>query len=253
MVEKDDEKALDKEKKKKVKIDMASDLKNKKGFLANLKDEEQNVDLLEITRPRVSENDVLYWEGEEKIRIPRSSMPPNDVEAIISFLTVPKIAIPLVLDYLAEDRAEHLISHGLRMLLDGALYESGPHASFSQDVSVENIPHNGPLPTTYGALFHELCKDPVPILNAALRLSYGAAQQCVTDFRTSFVSVLLYIIKLVINIINFCDVIEEHHMHRENTELRRMCKLLLTVPATATATCNSHCFTHFQHVFRQQY
>ena len=131
----------------------------------------------------------------------------RDSELLLSFLTVPYIRMPLVLNFFAaEDRVHKLASSKLRAILDAVLFEPGRHLAMS-DTGVEPamVPtqHAELLASAYGALLNELfyspevtCRSIIALLDAALALDTGSVcDESASDFNSS-VTIILYIARL---------------------------------------------------------
>ena len=136
-----------------------------------------------------------------------SQLGQRDSELLLSFLTVPYIRMPLVLNFFAaEDRVHKLASSKLRAILDSVLFEPGRHLAMS-DTGVEPamVPtqHTELLASAYGALLNELfyspevtCRSVIALLDAALALDTGSVcDESATDFNSS-VTIILYIARL---------------------------------------------------------
>jgi hypothetical protein len=115
----------------------------------------------------------------------QSHLSQRDSELLLSFLTVPYIRMPLVLQFFSSnDRIHKLCSHKLRGILDGVLFE--PQSCLEAHVTnVEPVvvptQHANLLASPYGLLLNELVHSPAPavrciiaLLQAALDLDTGA-------------------------------------------------------------------------------
>ena len=102
----------------------------------------------------------------------------RDSELLISFLTVPYMRLPLVLTFFStNDRVHKLESSTLQEILDGVLFEPGPHLRLDLiGVAPTTIPCDDPsiLASPFGALVNELCFSPEATTDAVIRLLEGA-------------------------------------------------------------------------------
>jgi hypothetical protein len=152
----------------------------------------------------------------------------RDAELLLSFLTVPYIRIPLVLNFFAaEDRVHKLISSKLRGILDSVLFEPGKHLAISQhgvEPTIVPTQHSELLASPYGALLNELycspevtCKSVVALLDAALALDTGSVcDRAGKDFNAS-VTIILYISRLGARVLNYIDFVVLHSEGKHET------------------------------------
>ncbi len=152
----------------------------------------------------------------------------RDSELLLSFLTVPYIRMPLVLNFFAaEDRVHKLASSKLRAILDSVLFEPGKHLAMS-DTGVEPamVPtqHSELLASAYGALLNELfyspevtCRSVISLLDAALALDTGSVcDDAATDFNSS-VTIILYIARLGARVHSYIHFAVAHSQGKHDT------------------------------------
>jgi hypothetical protein len=138
----------------------------------------------------------------------------RDSELLLSFLTVPYIRLPLVLNFFAgEDRVHKLASSKLREILDAVVFEPGKFLSLNATgVEPGMVPtqHADLLASPYGALLNELfyspdvtCRSVIALLDSALALDTGSVcDDSATDFNAS-VTIILYIATLGARVLSY--------------------------------------------------
>jgi hypothetical protein len=145
---------------------------------------------------------------------PQGVLSQRDSELLLSYLTVPYIRMPLVLQFFSSnDRIHKLSSHKLRGIVDGVLFE--PQACLEAHVTniepvVVPTQHSNLLASPYGLLLNELVHSPaqairciIALLKAGLDLDTG--QVCdidAFDFNVS-VDIILYAARLGSRVDNY--------------------------------------------------
>jgi hypothetical protein len=172
-----------------------------------------------LERPdRIDEVDVLY----AKLNASLSLSPPDvtcdvsaaDVETLLCFATVPAVSMPLVLEFLENEKLKMLTSPEVRGVLDTMFYAVGPYetddaaAAAGRGVDTQPaIPFKEPMGTRHGVLFDTVSRDPLPVLGAALRLTISAAKTCSkVHCKHNLVDVMLYIAQLNCTLVDFSVV-----------------------------------------------
>lgn len=138
----------------------------------------------------------------------------RDSELLLSFLTVPYLRLPLVLNFFAtDDRVHKLALPKLRDILDSVLFEPGQFL-FMSNTGVEPVmvptQHPELLASVYGALLNELFRSPesvsrsiVSIMDSALALDTGSVcDSKSSDFNTS-VEIILYVTRMAARVHNY--------------------------------------------------
>jgi hypothetical protein len=158
-----------------------------------------------------NEDDVLYTRVLPSFN---GRLSQKNSELLLSYLTVPYLRIPLMLNFFAtEGRLTSLASPKLRAVLDGVLFEPGHWRSNRQlDVPDEiPAPDRAHLATPCGLLMNELmvspegiCKSFFDMLDLALDLDTGR-------FTESTASVILYVVRLLVRVEAYLIAICEHH------------------------------------------
>jgi hypothetical protein len=169
-----------------------------------------------LERPdRIDEVDIMY----AKLNASLSLSPPNvtcdvsaaDVETLLSFATVPGVSMPLVLEFLENEKLKMLSSPEVRGVLDTMFYAVGPYVTVDDDDAARAVDHHQPVipckepvGTRHGVLFDTMCRDPSPMLGAALRLTISAAKTCSkVHCKHNLVDVMLYIAQLNCTLVEF--------------------------------------------------
>ena len=144
----------------------------------------------------------------------RSILSQRDSELLITFLTVPYLRMPLVLNFFASnDRIHKLCSAKLQGILDAVLFE--PHTCLEAHLTnmepvVVPTQHANLLASPYGLLLNELVHSPAPaitcvvgILKAALALDTGSVCDIdAFDFNVA-VDIILYVARLGSRVDNY--------------------------------------------------
>jgi hypothetical protein len=151
----------------------------------------------------------------------QSVLSQRDSELLLSFLTVPYIRMPLVLQFFASnDRIHKLCSHKLRGILDAVLFEPQTCLeSHLTDVEPVVVPTQHPslLASAYGLLFNELVHSPhaairciCALLKAALALDTGAVCDIdACDFNVA-VDIILYVARLGSRVDNYISFLLDY-------------------------------------------
>jgi hypothetical protein len=152
----------------------------------------------------------------------------RDSELLLSFLTVPYIRLPLIINFFAaEDRVHKLVSTKLQAILDAALFEPGKYLAISASgVEPAMVPtqHADILASAYGALLNELfyspdvtCRSVVALLDAALALDTGSVcDDAATDFNAS-VTIILYVARLGARVLSYVHFALAHSQGKHDT------------------------------------
>ena len=142
----------------------------------------------------------------------------EEAESLLSFLTVPHLAIPLVLSFFAHSsRIGVLLNGQLQDIVESVLFEA--HSFTPRQVLAHLQITHAPLPTEkekillateHGLLLHELIHSRAAVLEPLLRMCEGVAELCIGDYTSSFVSLLLFVVRLVCRVEAFCVYADSH-------------------------------------------
>lgn len=135
----------------------------------------------------------------------------EDSESLLSYLTVPFMAAPLVLSFFAKDRVGILLHKPFRALIEAVLFEPRMFKEDFEDlltVPVDPSSKETLLGTRYGVLVNELIYSPDSIFSPLLAIGRGIVNLCIGDYRSSFVSVLEFICRTMVRIGYYFKYIE---------------------------------------------
>lgn len=127
----------------------------------------------------------------------------RDAELLLSYLTVPYLRIPLVLNFFAsEDRVHALRNATLRDIVTSVVFEPGRYLSsmLSPDkITPTEVPTTSPelLGTTHGLLMNELCRSPEQLIAVVLRLLQQALDLDTGSVYAGTRDVALFIVRMV--------------------------------------------------------
>jgi hypothetical protein len=150
-----------------------------------------------------TEEIILHRENLEDFK---NSLSQEEAEAFLQFLTVPYLSIPLMLQFFSQERVGVLVQPRLQQILESVLFEPRGFASSMAVIYEVPVPADArseKLGTPYGVLFCEICHGPDCILRPLLDICRAAAGFCIGDFSSSFVSLLLFVVRLSVRIISF--------------------------------------------------
>eukprot|EP00755_Sulcionema_specki_P008255 Sspe_Gene.40443::Locus_19530_Transcript_1_1_Confidence_1.000_Length_7240::g.40443::m.40443 len=166
-----------------------------------------------FTYPNVIENedDLLHLPSLPTFDV----LSQSDSELLLSYLTVPYVRIPLILEFFAtEERVSALRSKMLRRLLDSVLFEPARFQHQSMEGKVpKTVPAETPdlLSTPYGLLLNELQHGAEGVTRPLLRLLKLAQElDAGTVLNTSAVDVILYLVRTIARV----DVFIKHLLER---------------------------------------
>jgi hypothetical protein len=167
-------------------------------------------------RRAVTEEDILFAKTLPNFD---DTLSEEDAERLCSYLTVPYLRIPLLLDFFANGRVGHLFNSDLRDLLYHSLLSAGRWANASVK-RISQIPCATELVgCSNGILWNELTNGPQGCLEPLLRLLNTGADQCVEDYKSAYVVVFLYLVRIgaIVQryLLEVMTVLEEKNQHLE--------------------------------------
>ena len=171
--------------------------------------------LKDIGNKKVTEEEILHCKAlptfDKKLNV-------EEAESLLSFLTVPHLAIPLVLSFFAHSsRIGVLLNGQLQDIVESVLFEA--HSFTPREVQAHVKITHAPLTadkekallaTEHGLLLHEVMHSRAAVLEPLLRMCKGVAALCIGDYTSSFVSLLLFIVRLVCRVEAFCVYADSH-------------------------------------------
>eukprot|EP00667_Euglena_gracilis_P000067 EG_transcript_67 len=141
----------------------------------------------------------------------------SEVELLLQYLTVPYLRIPLVLQFFAEkQRINALRCEALQEVLDACLFEPGLWQPPGPKKTADCIPAPGRdhLATPSGLLFNELQKSPSTTLQAIEDMLTFALEKDPGRFRPSSGPLILYILRLAVQVEAFIHYLIRHNAWR---------------------------------------
>ncbi len=128
-------------------------------------------------------------------------------EELLSLLSVPHIAIPLVLDFFARDRVGSLLNTDLQNIVESVLFEPKVFSPGLKVVTEVPIPakKRSAFGTAYGVLMQEVLRSPVSLLTPLKNICMEAVKLCVGGFMSSFVPLLLYVVRVTTRVLRYVE------------------------------------------------
>jgi hypothetical protein len=127
----------------------------------------------------------------------------TEAEKLACLLTTPHLAVPLVLDFFAQDRVALLADKRLQALLDSVLFDPGLFEAAPADISFCPVPDSArraELGTPCGVLHDELRNAPVPVLQTLLRLLSAANDLAIGSHTSQLIDVLLFLSRVAVRV-----------------------------------------------------
>ena len=151
----------------------------------------------------LTEEDVLFLDN-----IPTWSNAVSDEESerMLSFLTAPYIAAPLLLSFFSDGRVGVLINTEIQALLESVLFEPLAFAPEHTGAAVVPVPadqRDSCLGTGYGILMNEVVYTPDAVLTPLIKVCTDAADLCIGDYDSKFVPLLLFVVRMAVRIESF--------------------------------------------------
>jgi hypothetical protein len=180
---------------------------------------------------KTTEEDILHQEDLPNFD---NAFSPEESECFLSYLTARHIAPPLVLRFFSGDRIGQLLNKKLQSIVESVLFEpldyDGNEGSnvkninthpWSDDIYNDNnvalprVPACNPieLGTRHGIAMAEAEHTPNALLEPLLDVCRSAADKCIGDYRSSFVDLLCFVIRLATRFADMC------RYHGTNTSL----------------------------------
>ena len=161
------------------------------------------------TTTTTEEEDILHLE-----ELPNfdNALSPEEAEAFLSYLTARHVAPPLVLAFFGGDRIGQLLNRRLQGIVESVLFEPLEYSNtneFQNATSGHSLPripatHRSELGTMYGVAMTEATHTPDAILEPLLNVCRSAADKCIGDYRSSFVDLLCYVVRIAIRFVDMC-------------------------------------------------
>ena len=151
----------------------------------------------------INEDDILH---EEILKDFNGNLSQEEAEQLYSYLTTPYMRIPLVLDFFSRDRVGCLFNISLQRMLEETIFVPGRWGIFSltEGKNLKKVPCDPQiLHTQHGYLVAELERGPSITLASFLKLLQGGKKLAVGDYQSSFVGVLLFLLRLNVKMLMF--------------------------------------------------
>ena len=169
----------------------------------------------------LDEEDVLHV---DKLPTFGGRLPAQQCEVLLQFLTVPYLRIPLVSNWFSQPLQVMLLNvPELQETLDACLFEPGvwsPNTSKAAQVPL-SIPPNtfDHMVTPCGLLFQELTTSPKVLCTAMEDMMIQAIEMDTGTWSSATSEVLLYIVRLVVRVEGFIDLILERARIDDDEEM----------------------------------
>jgi hypothetical protein len=161
--------------------------------------------------PIPTEEDVLFTDDLPTFG---DSCREEESERIVSYLTVPSLAAPLLLAFFANERVGLLRNIELQMILEAVLFEPREFAPVCPTLSMVPEPASM-LATPLGTLMHDAARVPDALLKPLLELCTSAADLCVGNYTSTFAELLLFLVRTAARLENIFDFVQTEERKAE--------------------------------------
>eukprot|EP00960_Hanusia_phi_P029240 747854-Hanusia_phi.AAC.2 len=166
-----------------------------------------------------SEEDVLHVRDLPTFG---GKLSPTNAEILLSFLTVPYIRIPLVINFFASPENIRVLANAqMQEVLDSVMFEP----SLWQPRDVHVIPDVVPAPdrshlsTHCGLLFNELIKAPHGILTALQNMLKYALELDTGRWTNQSAAIILYVLRLLVRIEGFMIFLVRYNQDKQEAAI----------------------------------
>ena len=138
----------------------------------------------------------------------------SNSELLLSYLTVPYIRIPLVLNFFASpENLSALCSPTIQRVFDCVMFEPGLWLPPGELVQPDTVPapDRSHLATPCGLLFNELQCSPQAIVASLLNLLNHAIELDTGRWTERAAATILYVVRLVVRVESFLVFMIQHH------------------------------------------
>ena len=189
-----------------------------------------------------TEEDILHHEDLPTFD---NALSPEESESFLTFLTARHIAPPLVLRFFAGDRIGQLMNAKLQHIVESVLFEPLEFAAIDKEANeftLQRVPARDrhELGTPYGVAMAEAQHTPEAILGPLLDICRSAADKCIGDYRSSFVDLLLFCLRLTFRFQGMCRHFGQHDL----AAMRDLDHFLSTVAVPLLSIWVDEAFTH---------
>jgi thiol-disulfide isomerase/thioredoxin len=130
----------------------------------------------------------------------------EESERFLSFLTVPYMAAPLILNFFTDGRVGALLNERLQSIVESVLFEPLAFAGRPSPSDVVPAPESSRkdvLGTPLGTLMNEVMNTPDGILEPLLKLCHEAADLCIGTYQSAFTKLLLFLVRTAVRVESF--------------------------------------------------
>ena len=147
----------------------------------------------------------------------------SNSELLLSYLTVPYIRIPLVLNFFAApENLSALCSPTIQRVFDCVMFEPGLWLPPGELVQPDTVPapDRAHLATPCGLLFNELQCSPQAVVASLLNLLNHAIELDTGRWTERAAATILYVVRLVVRVEGFLVFMIQHHLW-DNSQMNR--------------------------------
>eukprot|EP00466_Bigelowiella_natans_P001199 jgi/Bigna1/76726/fgenesh1_pg.43_\ len=162
---------------------------------------------------RVTEDDVIHHR-----RMPSfdNTLSDQDSEALLTFLTVPYLRIPLVMDFfLARQRYLSLINPELDAVFSGSLFEIGSYMSAADSKALllhGEVPVQREIGTQFGYIYTELINSPATVIGPLKKMVKNTLREMdLRRYNSSSRDIVLLLARLSGRILTFVESVVDFH------------------------------------------
>ena len=172
-----------------------------------------------------------------------NALSPEESESFLTFPTARHIAPPLVLRFLLViDRPTH---EAVQRIVESVLFEPLEFAAIDKEANeftLQRVPARDrhELGTPYGVAMAEAQHTPEAILGPLLDICRSAADKCIGDYRSSFVDLLLFCLRLTFRFQGMCRHFGKHDL----AAMHDLDHFLSTVAVPLLSIWVDEAFTH---------
>eukprot|EP00466_Bigelowiella_natans_P015194 jgi/Bigna1/85176/estExt_fgenesh1_pg.C_20373 len=161
----------------------------------------------------------------------------EESERLMTYLTTPYLAIPLVLEFFAKQRVGALLNPWLRDIFESVLFEPRAYVSDSfnkiDKIPVESKQRDPLLGTSHGVLMREAKNAPRSLLGPLAKIVSQTLELCIGDYTSTFATLLMRIIRITYFILSFVRHARQCHKTPKDSTENRILRLLGPNGATA--------------------
>ena len=156
----------------------------------------------------------------------------EEAEYLVSFLTVPHLAIPLVLSFFAQpSHVGQLLNQRLQVIVESVLFEPRSFRPDEKDLQITHVPLpvdkvETVLATKHGILMYEVTHARAAVLKPLIDICERVFELCIGCSTWSIVSLLLFVVRLACRVEAFCVYADSHKDLITRLGKRKKCRKL---------------------------